>query len=135
MRRAGEMSKIWVLRLFAASWGAIFAIAACLLAKSFPGSTIWVWPLGITAACAVGLFLPALLRRPYALVEQVLGPVGQLLSFITLGLVYFGVFTPFAALLRWRGWDPLRLKCTSRTPSAWIDRPGKPENSDYRWQY
>lgn len=131
----GKEIKIWLLRLFAVSWGAMAALAAYLLAKYFPLSSVWIGPLGITAACVVGLFFPALLRRPYSLVEQVLGPVGHLLSFIVLGVVYFGVFTPFAALLRWRGWDPLRLQRESRGATAWIDRPQAPERPDYRWQY
>lgn len=135
MRRAGGESKVWVLRLFAISWGAMFAIAAFLLAKYLPKSSIWISPLAVVVVCVVGLFFPALLRRPYGLVEQLLGPVGELLSLIVLGVVYFGVFTPFAVFLGLRGWDPLRLKRESRSASAWIDRPKAEESSDYRWQY
>lgn len=128
-------TKIWLLRLFAVSWGALSVLAACLLANAFPGSSLWLWPLGITVACSVGFCVPALLRRPYRLVERALAPVGQLFSLIVLGVVFFGVFTPFAIVLRWRGWDPLRLKRASRGPSAWIDCPRAATASDYRWQY
>lgn len=135
MRTAGGESRIWVLRLFAVSWGAASALGAYLLAKYFPLSSVWLGPLGITAACVVGLFCPALLRRPYGLVDQLLTPVGELLSLIVLGVVFFGVFTPFAVFLRWRGWDPLRLQRESRVASAWIDRPQASERPDYHWQY
>lgn len=135
MRKVDGENKVWILRLFAVSWGAISVFAAYLLAKNFPASRVWIGPLGVALTCAVGLFFPALLRRPYRLVELLLAPVGQLLSLIVLGIVYFGVFTPFAALLRLLSWDPLRLKRASRSASAWIDRPKASESSAYRWQY
>jgi hypothetical protein len=135
MGASGGECKPWVLRLFAISWGAISVLAACLLAQHFPETMVWILPLGLAVACVVGLCFPALLRRPYRRVEQLLGPVGQLFSFIVLGVVFFGVFTPVAVFLRWRGWDPLRLKRENRGASAWIDRPKASERSDYRWQY
>lgn len=135
MRTVGGESRIWALRLFAVSWGAMSALAAYLLAKYYPLSNVWFWPLGITAACVFGFFCPRLLRWPYRLVDQLLEPVGQFMSLIVLGVVFFGVFTPFAVFLRWRGWDPLRLQRASRGASAWIDRPQASERPDYRWQY
>lgn len=135
MTTNNKETKIWLLRLFAVSWGALSVLAASLLAKHFPGTTAWIWPLGIAVACGVGFCVPALLRRPYRLVEGALAPVGQLFSLIVLGVVFFAVFTPFAIVLRWRGWDPLRLKRARRGPSGWIDRPRDATTSDYRWQY
>lgn len=135
MGRSDGESRIWVLRLFAVSWSTISVLAAYLLARHFPETTFWIWPLGIALACAVGFCFPTLLRRPYRLAERLLGPVGQLFSLIVLGIVFYGVFTPFAVILRLRGWDPLRLQRTSRGPSAWIDRPKAAASSDYRWQY
>lgn len=133
--RAGGECKVWLLRLFAVSWGILFGLAAYLLTQSLSGTMLWIWPLGIAVACGIGFCFPALLRRPYRLVEQLLAPVGQLFSLVALGIVFFGVFTPYAIMQRLCGRDPLRLQRKNQGASAWRDRPKAAESTDYHWQY
>ena len=127
--------KDWVLRLFAVSWGALLAVAAYLLAASTCRWWLWSWFLVGAVLCVVGFFRPQLLCGPYRMVERALAPVGHLFSLVILSLVFFGVFTPYAVILRWRGWDPLRMKRKEASPTAWVERPDGSITSDYRWQY
>lgn len=127
--------KSWVLRLFAVSWGALLALAVYLLAASTCRWWLWGWFLVGVVLCAAGVVRPRLMRGPYRMVERVLSPVGHLFSLLILSLVFFGVFTPYAVILRLRGWDPLRMKRRKYGPTAWVERPSDPVSSGYRWQY
>lgn len=55
--------------------------------------------------------------------------LGMIVSPIVLGIIFFGLFTPIAILMRLSGRDELRLKFTQKT-SYWISRgePIKPES-------
>jgi len=54
--------------------------------------------------------------------------LGMIVSPIVLGVIFFGLFTPIAMLMRLSGRDELRLKFTQK-PSHWISR-GEPIKSD-----
>ena len=54
--------------------------------------------------------------------------LGMIVSPIVLGIIFFGLFTPIAMLMRLRGRDELRLKLTQNT-SNWISR-GEPIKSE-----
>ena len=54
--------------------------------------------------------------------------LGMIVSPIVLGIIFFGLFTPIAMLMRLRGRDELRLKF-SRKASHWITR-SEPINSE-----
>ena len=47
--------------------------------------------------------------------------LGMIVSPIVLGVIFFGLFTPIAMLMRLRGRDELRLKFTQKS-SHWISR-------------
>ncbi len=51
--------------------------------------------------------------------------IGKVVNPIVTGLLFYLVFTPAAALLRWRGKDVLRLKRDPEAETYWIQRnPG-----------
>ena len=135
MNDAGGEIKIWLLRLFAGSWATMFALAALLLKNFVPGFALWWLPLFATLFFAFGLFVPAVMRRPYRVVEGLLAPVGEVFAFLILGIVYYGVFTPFSLVLRLIGWDPLRRRRSRFSASAWVERNPSAADADYRWQY
>ena len=54
--------------------------------------------------------------------------LGMIVSPIVFGIIFFGLFTPVAMLMRFRGRDELRLKF-SRKKSYWITR-SEPINSE-----
>jgi RsiW-degrading membrane proteinase PrsW (M82 family) len=74
-----------------------------------------------------GLVWPAWGLRFYRRVRACLEPVAQIVSLLLLGLVYFGVVTPIAVMLRISGRDRLGLKPKTVRASEWHevqrDRP------------
>ena len=54
--------------------------------------------------------------------------LGMIVSPIVLGVIFFGLFTPIAMLMRLSGRDELRLKFTQKA-SHWISR-GEPIKSE-----
>lgn len=70
----------------------------------------------------IGWYKPALLR-PFNLAWFRLGHLmGLVVTPLVLGLIFYGLFTPFAFFSRLRGRDPLNLKQSKDTSSYWIDR-------------
>jgi hypothetical protein len=53
------------------------------------------------------------------LYRQLSGMLGS----ATMGILFFGVLTPAAVMMRWAGKDVLRLRFDPETPSYWIIRP------------
>lgn len=125
----------WVLRLFSLSWGGLFVLLALFLEKITPDTSVWIGALTFAGVLCLGLVWPRMMRMPYRVVESVGRPVGEVVSFLVLGAVFFGVFTPYALLLRLTRRDPLRLGRTSQDSSAWSDWSGNPSPSNFFWQY
>lgn len=89
-------------------------------------------------ACAVGVvFLLTAWLRPAALgpLNRVWLEVGRLISRITspivLGILFYGVFTPYGWAMRLLGGDRLHLRFDREASSYWIPRqpPGPPPDS------
>jgi hypothetical protein len=81
---------------------------------------IWMAAVGIVLA-VLGAVAPTVLhgiKRGWLLLGFLLGLV---VSPITLGILFYGVITPFGCLKRWFGADPLRLR-HSVLPSYWRER-------------
>lgn len=63
------------------------------------------------------------------LLNSVVGP-------IVMGVIYFGLFTPIATVMRLRGRDVLQRRFDPARDSYWIDRdPPGPEGSSFPRQY
>lgn len=88
----------------------------------FGGSVRW-WAIGIAAAFAV---LAVLLPRTLAPLNWLWFRFGLLLngiiSPVVMGVLFYGLFTPYGALARWRGRDPLNLRFEPDAESYWVDR-------------
>lgn len=116
------------------SFGFTFAVVFALVAA-------WLWwkqisGAGILAALAVAFAAIAVVYaralRPLNRAWMAFGAVlHRIVSPIVLGVIYFGMFTPIGALLRWRGRDALRLGGEPQAKSYWIrrDPPGPPPES------
>ena len=97
-------------------------------------TVIGVWPLlsegpprwwALIAAalfCGLAFLRPALL----APLNRLWFKFGLLLNKITspliMGLLFYGVITPYAYILRWSGKDLLRLRFDPSADSYWIER-------------
>jgi predicted membrane metal-binding protein len=106
-------------------FGFVFAVVFCLIGL-WPllsdGSVRW-WAV----AAAVVLFGVAM-ARPTLLApfNRLWTRFGLLLNKITnpliMGLLFYGIITPFGLIMRWAGKDPLRLRFDPSAESYWIER-------------
>jgi Saxitoxin biosynthesis operon protein SxtJ len=116
------------------SFGLVIA-AVLLLVALGPlrhGHTPRWWALALAAMFAlVALAKPALLARLNRLWMRLGILLGKVVSPIALGILFYGVLTPLAVVIRLTGKDPLRLKLDRGADSYWILRkpPGPPPDS------
>lgn len=116
------------------SFGFVFAVVFLVITvwPMLSGGAPRVWALVVSA-----LFLLVALVRPAWLAVlnrwwmQLGLLLGKIVSPVALGLLFFLVFAPLGAVMRWTGQDPLRLKLEPRADSYWIPRdpPGPPPQS------
>ena len=109
------------------SFGLVFAGFFALIAayQGWRGATWWPVALGFA-----GAFLTLALGRPAMLAPfnrwwTKLGLLlGAIVAPIVMGIVYFGLITPLAALARLVGKDFLRLKTDPAARTYWLPRTG-----------
>ncbi len=114
-----------VVRSSERSFGIVFAVVFALIAL-FPlwsGRPIRLWALLIAAAfLAAALLMPALLR-PLSLIWYRIGLLlHRVVNPLLMGILFFGVFTPMALVIRMRGKDLLQLRRDGARQSYWITR-------------
>jgi predicted membrane metal-binding protein len=87
------------------------------------------WALAVAAVfLAAGLVRPSVLRRPNLWWFRLALLLNRIVNPVVIGILFFGVVTPFAVVMRWAGKDPLRLRRDSTAPTYWIERdPPGPE--------
>ena len=119
----------------ARSTGFVFAAVSALAAFSARHSG-WAWPLGGLSLVFAGLawLAPAALEplnrawfRLSLLMSKVVTP-------IVMGVLFFGLITPFGYLMRLKNADPLRLKRKGGETTWWRKRGGD-ETNDMRKQF
>ena len=76
---------------------------------------------GSALAMAITIGYPGLLRPLYEGWQRMGKLLGLIVSPIVLGLIFFGLITPIAMVLRLCGRDELRLR-RSKTGSYWVPR-------------
>ena len=121
------------------SFGLTFAVILAL-------AGLWLaWKASPYAPAAFGvaaLFLLAALLLPRALHPLNVAWMGlaqllnRVVSPLVMGLIYFGLLTPVAAVLRWRGRDLLRRTYDPAGESYWLKRdPPGPGGSGFPRQF
>ena len=60
--------------------------------------------------------------------------LGMIISPLVLGLIFFGLFTPIATLMRYSGRDELRLKLSNKS-SHWISRSEPIKSDSFKNQF
>ena len=116
------------------SFGLVFAGVFLLLAlwPLFERASPRTWAIGVAAAFALCAWLAPRVLAP---LNRIWFRFGELLhrivSPIALGVIFFGVVTPYAVVMRLFGRDALLLRKGSARPSYWVRRepPGPPPDS------
>jgi hypothetical protein len=116
------------------SFGLVMAAMFLLVALSplRHGHTPRWWALAVSGVFALlALMRPALLSKVNRLWMKLGILLGKIVSPIALGILFYGVLTPLALVVRLTGKDPLRLKLDPGVNSYWILRkpPGPPPDS------
>ena len=90
----------------------------------------WVFAVG-SAFALVALVKPALLAIPNRLWTKLGVLLGKVVSPIALAILFYGVLTPIAIVMRVSRQDPLRLRIDRAADSYWIVRqpPGPAPDS------
>ena len=87
------------------------------------GHTPRWWAVAVSGVLAlVALLKPILLSRLNWLWTKLGTLLGKVVSPIALGILFYGVLTPIALVVRLTGQDPLRLKFDLEADSYWIER-------------
>ncbi len=95
-------------------------------------SDLW-WILGIVgvATFALSRIQPKLILPLYVGLMVITFPIGFVLSWVLMAVVFFGLFTPVGLLFRLFGRDPLQKHPDSGVESYWYVRGAAREPSSY----
>ena len=119
-------------------FGFFFAIVFILFSGYFYINSLFVWAY-TSAAMALIFFLTAILRPNFLLPFNKLWMsfgliLGTIISPIVLAIIFFGLITPLAILMRFSGRDELHLKFKSK-PSHWISRTEPIQADSFKHQF
>lgn len=123
------------LRWFAVSWGAMSCAAGLVLAIYCPGRIYWLLAMGLVLYFVVGVIRPSLVRPAYRLADWALSPLGRLVSFCGLALVYYLFFTGYALVLKIMQRELLCLRPEDKSCSGWCERQLTHRQESLYWQY
>ena len=106
-------------------FGFFFTFVFTVAAAYFYHSTYVSWAYVFIAAASIFLLVTLIKSEVLLPINKLsirLGLLlGMIISPIVLGIIFFGLFTPIAALMRLSGRDELRLKIVNKE-SHWISR-------------
>ena len=92
--------------------------------------------LTITTVCLIIItFIRASLLQPLNKLWMLFGIfLGNIISPIILGIIFFGIFTPYSIIMKIMGRDELRLKRIDNN-SHWIIRRKSSQQTDFKKQF
>ncbi len=119
------------LTVFAAT-GLAFTALACLLAwrRELPAAALIIGSVG-AVTFGGGLAAPRALRLVYLGAMYATFPIGFVMSYLVLGIVYFLVLTPIGWVMRLCGRDPLTRRFEPTASTYWVAREKSKSPSTY----
>ena len=119
-------------------FGFFFTFVLAIAAVYFFYSAILIWAY-VFIAVALMLLLVTLMKSDALLPLNKLWMrfgllLGMIVSPIVLGVIFFGLFTPIAILMRLSGRDELRLKFAQKA-SHWISREEPIKSETFKHQF
>jgi hypothetical protein len=124
------------LLLFGLLWWLLISIAG-LMALRHGGS--WAMAAGLWTAAAVvpvvGWLSPPFLRWVYLAAIYLAFPLGFVLSYALLSLMYYLVLTPIGLLMRLLGHDPMQRRWDRTAKSYWTPRKAEENAERYFRQF
>ena len=119
-------------------FGFFFTFIFAMTSAYFHYSTSVTWTYIFTAVALVSL-LVTLIKSDALLPLNKLWMrfgflLGRIISPLVLGVIFFGLFTPIATLMRLSGRDELRLKLSNKS-SHWISRSELIKSESFKNQF
>jgi len=119
-------------------FGVFFTLVFSALGAYFYYIEYQSWGAGFALLAAFLLLITLLKSESLTLLNKLwmrLGfLMGAVVSPVILGIIFFGVFTPIGTLLRFRGRDELRVRCTEKS-SYWISREEPITSESFKNQF
>lgn len=120
-----KQPKLKDLKTFALIWSLIFLIVG--IWPLFSGNTVRLWAMLIMLLFLIVAFLkPSLLNSFYKIWIKIGEVIGGFISKVIMVILFYGMFTPVAFVLRLLGKDLLRKKLDKNSSSYWIKRDTQP---------
>lgn len=119
------------LLVFGVAWVAFFGFTGLLgwaRGRHASSEALWAVAAGLPIAAAVSRRIP---RLAFVGLSYATYPVGFVVSYVVLALVYFVVLTPIGLAMRLFGHDPLSRRFDPRAGSYWTPRDGKKTVESY----
>ena len=112
----------------------VFAIASAYFYYST--SALWAYTFGlISLTLLIVSTIKAEILLPFNKLWMRFGYLlGMIVSPIVLGIIFFGLFTPIAFIMRLSGRDELRLKFLKK-PSHWVSRSDPIKSESFKHQF
>jgi hypothetical protein len=113
-------------QLLGAAIPALFATAGGAASRGVPPLVVLLAAVTIGLAGALAIWAaPQLGRRLYHGWMLAALPIGWTISHLVLAVVFYGVLTPIALVLRLAGRDPLERRFDRAAATYWVERPAE----------
>jgi hypothetical protein len=122
------------LRTFGVAAAAILALWAAPIFQRHRILAVVLFALA-GSVLLLSLWRPRLLRHPYILASLITYPIGLVLSWVILALVFYLLLTPLGVLRRAVRKDPLGLRLDRAKSTYWVSRPPARQTQSYFRQY
>jgi hypothetical protein len=105
-----------------------FGVAAAAVAAAFatlgsPPDAVRVSLLAVAGLCLLlAVAAPPLLRPLYVVLMVLVFPIGLVVSYAVLGLIFFGLLTPLGLVFRLFGRDSLGRRWEPSAATYWVSR-------------
>ena len=122
------------LAVFAVAWTASLGILGYMLPSGgFPLRSL-LWGLALVVPL-LGLAVRGFMRGAYLASAYAALPIGLVMSYLILGVIYYLVITPTGLILRFAGHDPLERRFDRARGSYWTARNEPEDINRYLQQF
>ena len=124
------------LNVFGVIWLLFFGVVGGIALNNsglMPVATV-IWGLAV-AVPVVGWIVPAFMRLVYVGMAYAALPIGFLVSYLILMIVYYLVLTPIGLMMRLFGFDPMNRHFDGNVDTYWCPREQDDSLSGYFRQF
>jgi len=124
------------LTVFGLLWLAAFGILGTMAwwRTSLSATAYGFWTIAALVP-AVGFLWPSALRIVYLLSAYITFPIGFVVSFVILAMVYYLVLTPIGLVMRLTGYDPMQRRFNRDAKTYWTPREQDESTEQYFRQF